>query len=103
MRRDDGDTLLGGSESSTRTEKKKVYQLYTADIIQRVEAITPEHPEVQAILEEFPAKRPVSITTSHANYLISATLVAHHLVMLYLRESGSVAYCSLDAGRCAFM
>eukprot|EP01043_Picozoa_sp_COSAG02_P037735 COSAG02_NODE_2853_length_7891_cov_7.789913_5_plen_115_part_00 len=69
---DGGGTLLGRSRSPTSTEKEKVHQLYSADIVQRVEAITPEHQVVQAILEEFPAKRPVSVTRSHATYLIAA-------------------------------
>jgi hypothetical protein len=34
---------------------------------------------VQAILEEFPAKRPVGVTTSHTTYLIPAMLVARHV------------------------
>lgn len=55
--------LRGGPESPARTGKQ-LHQLYSADMIHRVEAITPEHAEVQAILDEFPAKRPVGLVTS---------------------------------------
>jgi hypothetical protein len=52
--------LRGGAESRARTGKQ-LQQLYSADRVQRVEAITPEHTAVQAILDEFPAKRPVGL------------------------------------------
>ena len=48
-----------GEQGGKRSER--LLQLYRAETVERVEAITPSHPDVRAILEEFPAKRPVRL------------------------------------------